>query len=183
MKQSLPRPSRHWLWLLPVIAIGFIAVVRWNRAAEAEANAPRKLPAAKSIPERSAESMPKAATASQAPAPAAPDFSAAIPPAIPAGHEGHGDECAACAAERGLAACREDYAQMEYARLLDQLDADEPQAKLLLEGCRRLAAAVVKDWSHAKSRPEMPADSVIADQRQAILEPLLATIPRKPSAE
>ncbi len=109
------------------------------------------------------------------------DFSAAVPPRILPGHEGHGPECAGCAAERGLAACREDYAQMEYARLLDELDADGPQAAKLLEECRRFAAEVIKDWSPAKSRPELPADAVVAARRKEILEPVLAGIPHKTS--
>ncbi|WP_367873267.1 hypothetical protein [Luteolibacter sp. Populi] len=113
----------------------------------------------------------------------APDFSHAPVPAIPAGHEGHGVECAACEAERGLAVCREDYAQMEFARLSDGLQADEVQSRLLLESCRQFAAAVVKDWSHAKSRPELPADAVVAAQRQQILEPVLIKIPRKPGGD
>jgi hypothetical protein len=109
------------------------------------------------------------------------DFSAAVPPRILPGHEGHGQECAACAAERGLAACREDYAQMEYARLLDELDADGPQAAKLLEECRRFAAEVIKDWSPAKSRPELPADAVVDARRKEILEPALAGIRHKTS--
>ena len=116
-------------------------------------------------------------------APPAPDFSHALPPAIPAGHEGHGVECAACEAERGLAVCREDYAQMEFARLSDGLQADEAQSRQLLESCRQFAAAVVKEWSHAKSRPELPADAVVATQRKQILEPVLIKIPRKPAGE
>jgi hypothetical protein len=107
------------------------------------------------------------------------DFSAALPPVIPAGHEGHGAECSACAAEKGLAACREDFARMEYARLSESLAADEAQSQLLLEGCRRFAAAVLKEWSHANSRPVLPADEIVAAQRDSLLGPVVRGIPSR----
>lgn len=179
MDRPLPNPGRRWLWLLLLPLIGVLAIVgRWGGVAE-ERREP-VLPMAESKTER----QPELPTAPAKEAPVAMpvlDFRAAVPPDIPAGHEGHGPECAACTAERGLAACREDYAQMEYARLLDQLDADGSQASKLLEECRRFAQAVIKDWSPAKSRPEMPADEVVAARRQEILEPVLAGIPHKTS--
>jgi hypothetical protein len=179
MDRPLPNPRRLWLYLLPLLLLGVVAIVGWRRGAADQER-------------RSAPGMAEAKTAREAATPGKAadlppvpvvDFRAAVPPQIPAGHEGHGSECAACVAERGLAACREDYAQMEYARLLEQVNADGTQSAKLLEECRRFAAAVIKDWSHAKSRPELPADQVVAAKRQEILEPVLAGLPPKISQD
>ncbi len=164
-----PLPSRDsprwWLWLSVVLVAGVIGVFA-TREEKVE------------IVPTVASKLPRKAEAA-GPVEAVADYSAALPPVIPAGHEGHGEECASCAAERGLATCREDYAQMEYARLREDLDADEGQSRLLLENCRRFAAAVVKEWSHARSRPVLPPDEVVAGLRQQILDPSLSGIPQK----
>lgn len=181
MNDSLPNPRPWWPWLSLLALAGVIGFAVIPRDQEREAVA---LPEAKSAPKEAKPSAPPSATVrpETAVTEAATDFSAALPAAIPAGHEGHGPECAACVAERGLAVCREDYAQMEYARLSGELEADEAQAKALLENCRRFAAAVVKEWSHANSRPVMPADAIVAARRQEILAPILDKIPHKASA-
>lgn len=181
MDPSLPNRRRLWLFLLPLLLLGLAAIVEWPRGVAEKGDDSRAEIAGAKTPREAALAAPDRKPTPQPILPA--NFHSAVPPQIPAGHEGHGPECAACVAERGLAACREDYAQMEYARLLDQVDADGPQAAKLLEECRRFASAVIKDWSHAKSRPELPADEVVAARRQEILEPVLAGIPHKISQD
>jgi hypothetical protein len=112
--------------------------------------------------------------------------SALVPVSTPvaqAGHEGHGDECAQCLADRKLAAYREDYARMQHARVLNDRDADEEKSLEVLDACRVLAGKVLQEWSFSESRPVLPPDDVVDARQREILEPLLTRLPLKEGSD
>ena len=109
------------------------------------------------------------------PAPAVPVASveAATPPSVEPGHEGHGDECAHCFGEKRLAACREDYARLCHSQMTQAYVIGEGKSPQVLDACRRFAGSVLKDWSHAESRPVLPSDEIVEARRREIVGPLL----------
>lgn len=139
----------RWL-LLVLLAAGFFLAVK--EQAPAPVPGPRDLPKGEgNVAPRDNGQPPGMPEPAFRPAPVDPvaesAASALTRPAIATGHEGHGDECAQCLAERKLAACREDYALLCYSQLAETHELDgAPDAKLL-EACRRLAASVLTEWS------------------------------------
>ena len=150
--------------LLPVLLLcGLVAAIVWRPGSPDEA-APSAVPGKVS---------PRPAAA--APLPEEPAV-AATP-----GHEGHGDECAHCLGERKLALYREDYAALLLARTEETAAPDPAQEDLVLAACRRVAAAVLTEWSFSESRPLLPPDDVVEARRREILGPVLASLPPKPA--
>lgn len=96
------------------------------------------------------------------------------------GHEGHGDECAQCLAERKLFVYREDFAQLHFTRIHEEFELDEGRSAELLDACRRFARAVLTEWSFSDSKPRLPDDAVLESRRHEILGPLLGDLSRKP---
>ena len=112
---------------------------------------------------------------SPAAASAVPEGEAALP-----GHEGHGDECAECRAERKLVVYREDFAQLHFSRIRDEFELDDERSAEALEACRRFARSVLTEWSFSDSKPRLPEDATLEVRQREFLGPLLDTLSRKP---
>ena len=108
------------------------------------------------------------------------DTAAATPAAALPGHEGHGDECAQCLAERKLVDYREDFALLHFSRVRDEFELDETRSGEVLDACRRFARSVLTEWSFSDKKPRLPEDAALEARRREILGPLLGTLPRKP---
>ncbi len=115
-----------------------------------------------------------------APAPAetsTPPGKAPLPAAVLPGHEGHGDECAECLAERKLAVYREDYAQLHFAQAVQGRVLPAEITGELQDACRRFSRAVVREWSFTDSKPRLPDDATVESLRSEMLQPLIERLP------
>lgn len=109
---------------------------------------------------------------------AAPSALPEAPPVVvAAGHEGHGDECAQCLAERKLAVYREDYAKLQFEQALRDRVLPADQGAELLEACRKFSRAVVREWSFGRSMPLLEDDDSVERLRSQILQPLIDRLP------
>lgn len=132
---------------------------------------------------RQNEAKPSLQPETLAPSAAVPVSTASPQPGVQAGHEGHGDECAQCLAERKLATYREDYARIHYDRAMEERHADEREALEVLDACRVLAGKVLREWSFSESRPVLPPDEVVDARQREILDPLLSRLPLKEESD
>ena len=173
-------PNRFARVLPAGLAMGLLLLLAWwlrtpRQAAEpasssrmaAEAPSPRS---EVSPPPPASSQVSAASTASLADGP--------VPVTLLPGHEGHGDECAECVAERKLAVYREDYAQLEFAQALRGRVLPVDQSAALQAACRQLSMAVVKRWSFSESRPLLAEDAAVEDLRRTILQPLIELLPQ-----
>lgn len=100
------------------------------------------------------------------------------PPVVAApGHEGHGDECAQCLAERKLAVYREDYAKLQFEQALRDRMLPADQGAELLEACRKFSKSVVREWSFGRSMPLLMDDESVERLRSQLLQPLIDRLP------
>jgi hypothetical protein len=117
--------------------------------------------------------------AQPAPSPGPVAAPSAVSSAILPGHEGHGDECAECLAERKLVVYREDFAQLHFSRIQEEFELDAARSDDVLDACRVFARAVLSEWSFSDSKPRLPEDAALEARRQQILGPMLANLPPK----
>lgn len=103
----------------------------------------------------------------------------AAPSAVLPGHEGHGDECAQCLAERKLVDYREDFALLHFSRIQEEFEIDAPRSAEVLDACRLFARSVLTEWSFSDKKPRLPEDAALEARRSEILGPLLGTLSRK----
>jgi hypothetical protein len=165
------------------LAVGILLLLAWwlrtpRQAAEPASSAGVAVEASSPDIEVPA---PSPGSSQVAAAPAASLAEGPVPLTLLPGHEGHGDECAECVAERKLAVYREDYAQLELAQALRGRVLPADQSTALQAACRQLSMAVVKRWSFSESRPLLAEDSAVEDLRRKILQPLIELLP--PAAE
>jgi hypothetical protein len=104
-------------------------------------------------------------------------WKAPLPSADPPGHEGHGDVCAECLAERKLAVYREDYAQLQFAQALQGRVLPAELSGELQDACRRFSRAVLREWSFTDSKPRLPDDATVENLRSEMLHPLIERLP------
>ena len=114
-------------------------------------------------------SLPVAATPASLPSGGSPDTVATVLP----GHEGHGDECAQCLAERKLAVYREDFAQLHCTQASEGRAPTPEQANELLDACRRFSKSALREWSFSDSKPRLADDSTLETLRSEMLQPLI----------
>jgi len=108
---------------------------------------------------------------------AVPAAGRSLPVAVLPGHEGHGDECAECFAERKLAVYREDYAQLQFSLALQGRVLPADQSADLQDACRRFSRAVLREWSFSDSKPRLPDDAAVENLRSEMLQPLIERLP------
>lgn len=103
--------------------------------------------------------------------------SAAVATAVLPGHEGHGDECAQCLAERKLAVYREDFAQLHFTQASEGRAPTPEQATELLEACRLFSKSALREWSFSDAKPRLADDRTLEDLRSELLQPLIERLP------
>jgi hypothetical protein len=118
-----------------------------------------------------------AAPLTEAAVAAVPTGVRSLPVAVLPGHEGHGDECAECFAERKLAVYREDYAQLQFSLALQGRVLPADQSAELQDACRRFSRAVLREWSFSDSKPRLPDDAAVENLRSEMLQPLIERLP------
>lgn len=162
--------------LLSVVALLLMlaGIVWWRHEAPG-------VPVAASSVEVPAKAGPTSAVPPQdAPAPAetsTPTGKAPLPTAVLPGHEGHGDECAECLAERKLAVYRQDYAQLQFAQALQGRVLPAELSGELQDACHRFSRAVLREWSFTDSKPRLPDDATVENLRSEMLQPLIERLP------
>lgn len=168
------RTSRRMITagILLVLALGIAALFRPpepvrpedHSTASANAAAPSGLaeiesPVATETPEVSSVGSPEEITA------------------VPPGHEGHGDECAQCLAERMLAIYREDFARLHFAQASEGRAPTPEQASALLDACRLFSRSALREWSFSDAKPRLADDSTLEKLRSEMLQPLIERLP------
>ena len=93
------------------------------------------------------------------------------------GHEGHGDECAQCLAERKLAVYREDFAQLHFTQASEGKAPTPEQAAVLLDACRRFSNSALREWSFSDAKPRLADDRTLEKLRSEMLQPLIERLP------
>jgi hypothetical protein len=160
-----------------IAAGGLLCVAWWMRT---DRQAPELSPPARPsieapVSTTKAAGTPPPSTVGAAPAPAPPAVT--LPVTVLPGHEGHGDECAECVAERKLAAYREDYARLEFAQAVQGRVLPADQSAALQDACRRFSRAVLREWSFSESKPRLPDDAIVNKLRSEMLQPLIERLP------
>lgn len=103
--------------------------------------------------------------------------STAVAAAVLPGHEGHGDECAQCLAERKLAVYREDFAQLHFTQAAEGRAPTPEQASELLDACRLFSMSALREWSFSDAKPRLADDSTLEKLRSELLQPLIERLP------
>lgn len=103
--------------------------------------------------------------------------STAVVAAVLPGHEGHGDECAQCLAERKLAVYREDFAQLHFTQAAQCRAPTPEQATELLDACRVFSMSALREWSFSDAKPRLADDSTLEKLRSELLQPLIERLP------
>lgn len=103
--------------------------------------------------------------------------SAAVTAAVLPGHEGHGDECAQCLAERKLAVYREDFAQLHFTQAAQGRAPTPEQAAELLDACRLFSKSALREWSFSDAKPRLADDVTLEKLRSELLQPLIERLP------
>ncbi len=164
--------------LVLALTFGIAAWFRSSRSgAGAESSTPSPVAATKLATRIDQGVGEKVEQAPRSPDPAATP-SAAASDVLP-GHEGHGDGCAQCLAERKLIVYREDFAQLHFSRLQEEFELDEARSGEVLDACRVFARSVLTEWSFSDSKPRLPEDAALEARRQQILGPVLTKLPSK----
>lgn len=162
--------------LLSVVAVLLmLAVIAWWRhespgtsAADLPVGVPAKTePSSADPPQDAPEPAEIATLTGEAP----------LPAAVLPGHEGHGDECAECLAQRKLAVYREDYAQLQLAQALQGRVLPAGLGAELQDACRRFSRAVLREWSFTDSMPRLADDATVERLRSEMLQPLIERLP------
>jgi hypothetical protein len=176
--KARPRASRQTILVGLVLAmlVGIAALLQSPRAGE-ELTPSSHISAGKVAVRIEQAKEEKPAQAAPSPGPAATP--SAVSSAIRPGHEGHGDECAQCLAERKLVVYREDFAQLHFSRIQEEFELDASRSGEVLDACRVFARAVLTEWSFSDSKPRLPEDAALEARRQQILGPKLANLPPK----
>lgn len=176
--KARPRASRQTILVCIVLAmiVGTAALLQSPRTGEELApSSPISTGKVAVRIEQAREEKPAQAAPSPGPAATPSAVSSAILP----GHEGHGDECAQCLAERKLVVYREDFAQLHFSRIQEEFELDASRSGDVLDACRVFARAVLTEWSFSDSKPRLPEDAALEARRQQILGPKLANLPPK----
>ena len=174
--KARPRASRQTILVCLVLAmiVGTAALLQSPRAGEEPAPSSPISPGKVAVRiEQAREEKPAQAAPSPGPAATPSAVSSAILP----GHEGHGDKCAQCLAERKLVVYREDFAQLHFSRIQEEFELDASRSGDVLDACRVFARAVLTEWSFSDSKPRLPEDAALEARRQQILGPMLANLP------
>lgn len=174
------RTSRRMIsaGILLALALGIAALFRQPDAAGPEEN-----PAASNNTAAPSEaaSRENSAGIGSAVAAEAPERSSVGSPeeisAVLPGHEGHGDECAQCLAERKLAVYREDFAQLHFGQASEGRAPTPEQAMELLDACRRFSKSALPEWSFSDAKPRLADDSTLEKLRSKVLQPLIERLP------
>lgn len=174
------RTSRRMIsaGILLALALGIAALFR-----QPDPVGPEENPAASNTTAAPSMAAPRVISASieRAVAAEAPEGSSVGSPeeitAVLPGHEGHGDECAQCLAERKLAVYREDFAQLHFTQATEGRAPTPEQAIELLDACRLFSKSALREWSFSESKPCLADDSTLEKLRSEMLQPLIERLP------
>ena len=177
--KARPRASRQTILVCLVLAmiVGIAALLQSPRAGEAQT--PSSPISTGKVAVRIIEQAKQEKPAKAAPSPGPAATPSAVSSAILPGHEGHGDECAQCLAERKLVVYREDFAQLHFSRIQEEFELDASRSGEVLDACRVFARTVLTEWSFSDSKPRLPEDAALEARRQQLLGPMLANLPPK----
>jgi hypothetical protein len=161
------------------LALGIAVLFQQPEPVSPEKSSPAPPPAAASSkpePRASAADIerPVAAGAPSVSSAGSPELVAAVLP----GHEGHGDECAQCLAERKLAVYREDFAQLHFTQASEGRAPTPEQAAELLDACRLFSKSALREWSFSEAKPRLTDDSTLEKLRSEMLQPLIERLPK-----
>ncbi len=177
MEREPERPVRRRMLLLAGILLAVAGGLGWWLASGGEGGAE----VAVATPVRTERPAPVAARPVERSVAEPVAALAALPEAPPVevtpGHEGHGDECAQCLAERKLAVYREDYAKLQFEQALRDRALPADQGAELLEACRKFSKAAIREWSFGRSMPLLADDESVERLRNQILQPLIDRLP------